>query len=118
MGYLPNLLAGSSNDLSAIVKRVYLKELSLRDSTRYMVYVDMQLFQHPNRKTLQLCPYYGPIEFSIGSNVYRAVGDATNAVESAKLSGASIDEIKRAIEARLLNSIVTAHTVGGVWFAR
>lgn len=134
MKYLPNLLAGSANDQSALVLDVKVVPIKLRDSTRYMVYVDVELIQHPNRKRIYRCAYYGALEFTLGQDTYRSVGDHTPAIKSAlgvsenenlppSIIGnpptqRSLGEVENAIRMRLTNSLVSVYTVGGVWFAK
>lgn len=117
MKYLPNLLAGSANDQSALVLDAKVVPITLHNSTRYMVYVDVELIQHPNRKRLYRCAYYGALEFVLGQSTYRSVGDHTPAIQSA-LTNNSLDAVVNAIKMRLTNSLVSVYTVGGVWFAK
>lgn len=133
MKYLPNLLAGSANDQSALVLDAKVVPIKLRNSTRYMVYVDVELIQHPNRKRIYRCAYYGALEFTLGQDTYRSVGDHTPAIASAlglsseentsilvPVTGntRSLNEVENAIRMRLTNSLVSVYTVGGVWFAK
>ena len=122
MGYLPNLLSSSSQDLFGIVLEAQVKQKTGAGSgLRYFVYLTVELQQHPNKKRIYSCVYVGTLRFSLtgdrGLKEYISHGDSHAAIQKALEDGFTLGAIATAIKVVLEGRPVSANQSGGLWFA-